>query len=135
MVSKTICSVSKQSVTCRRGRRKVVSLICLIYSENKSEQIGSKPSKSEQIGVFPKTRDANRNKTGKSEQIGTNRADPLLPTPNRGLRTNAKMKILTRAGKSPCNFPNSYRVHCPKLQRMAKGEVTKGGGLKSPEKT
>ena len=28
----------------------------------------------------------NRKKTGKSEQIGTNRADPFLPTPNWGLR-------------------------------------------------
>ena len=45
----------------------------LLCSENKSEETGANRSKSEQIGVFPKTRSANRRKRGnrnKSEQIG-----------------------------------------------------------------
>ena len=44
--------------------------------------------------VFPKTRNANRNKLGKkkTEQIRTNRGDPLLPTPNRGLRTSLAIR-------------------------------------------
>ena len=66
--------------------RKGFPWFVLICSENKSEQIGRKRNKSEQIGVFPKTRSANRNKTGKSEQIGRNRGDPFLPTPKWGLR-------------------------------------------------
>ena len=58
----------------KRGRQKGVSLICLDLFR---KQIGRKRSKSEQIGVFPKTRNANRNKSekkrgnwNKSKQVG-----------------------------------------------------------------
>ena len=58
-----------------------VSLICsnsfwkqIGRNRNKLEQIGTNASKQgTQLGT-------NRKKTGKSEQIGTNRGDPLLPT-------------------------------------------------------
>ena len=62
------------------------SLLIQICSENKSEKselIGAKRNKSEQI---PKTRSANRNKSEEIREIGTNRGDPLLPTPKWGLQ-------------------------------------------------
>ena len=68
---------------CKRGRQKGVSLIC---SDLFWKQIGRNRKKSgysrkqgAQIGT-------NRKKTGKSEQIRTNRVDPLLLTPKWGLR-------------------------------------------------
>ena len=79
---------------CKRCRQKGVSLICsdLFWKQigNKSEENGGNGNKSEQIGAFPKRPGAqigtDRKKTRKSEQIGTNRGNPLLPTPNWGLR-------------------------------------------------
>ena len=69
--------------------RKGLPWFVLTCSANKSEQIGRKRSKSEQIesiGVFLKTGSANRNKSEENGEIGTNWANPLLPTPNWGLR-------------------------------------------------
>ena len=72
------------SGTCSRGWQNGVSLIC---SENKSEEIGANWKKSEQIGVFQKTRNANR-KSEENGEIGTNRGDdPSLVTPNQGLQS------------------------------------------------
>ena len=51
-----------------------------------SEHIGINRSKLEHFGAFPKTRSANRNKSEENGEIGTNRGDPLLPTPKWGLR-------------------------------------------------
>ena len=78
---------------CKRGRQNKVSLIC---SANKSEQIGRKQSKSEQIGTNSRKQGAQigtnigrkRGNQDKSEQIGTSRGDPLLPTPNRRLQSS-----------------------------------------------
>ena len=57
-------------------------------NRNKSEENGTNRNKSEEIGVFPKTRSANRNKSEENGEIGTNRGDPLLLTPNWGLRSH-----------------------------------------------
>ena len=47
----------------------------------------------------------NRKKTGKSEQIGINRGDPLLPTPNRGLRnTRDPLSLIQDHGKGGFEF-------------------------------
>ena len=56
----------------------------------KSEQIGTNREKTEQIGTnrVLKTRSANWNESGENGEIGTNRDDPLLPTPKRGLWFN-----------------------------------------------
>ena len=77
----------------------------LVCSENKSEQIGRKRSKSEQIRTnrgIPETRIANRNKSEENGEIGTNRGDPLLPTPNWELRWVCGV-LLRCFGKSDCH--------------------------------
>ena len=95
-----------------RGRQKGVSpLIC---SENKSEQIGRKWSKSEQIGVFPKTIQigTNRKKTGKSEQIGVNPSvDPKLGAPKDMANAGAAGAQEARQSQASLSVGVSMPVH------------------------
>ena len=91
--SQAFCIARYWSGTCKRGRQKGASLIC---SDLFWKQFGTNRKETEQIETnrnklgYSRKQGAqigtNGKKTGKSEQIGTNRGDPLLPTPKRGLR-------------------------------------------------
>ena len=57
------------SGTCKRGLQKGVSLICSETNRNKLEEIGANWNKSEQVGVFQKTRNANWSKSEQNSFI------------------------------------------------------------------